>query len=75
MNGKVKVRSSPKSMISLRGARKLTNYLVRAKICPIERSVGSFKCAKNAEKYAQWSIKLKTLLLQLRLRHAKPITD
>ena len=31
-------------MVSFRGARKLNSYLVRAKLYPLERSVGSFKC-------------------------------
>ena len=31
-------------MVSFRGARKLGSYLVRAKLYPIERSLGSFKC-------------------------------
>ena len=31
-------------MFSFRGARKLGSYLVRDRLCPIERSFGSFKC-------------------------------
>ena len=31
-------------MISLRSARKLSSFLVRAKLYPIEQTVGSFKC-------------------------------
>ena len=31
-------------MVSFRGARKLSSYLVRAKLYPLERSAGSFKC-------------------------------
>ena len=31
-------------MISFRNAKKLSGYLVRAKLYPIERTVGSFKC-------------------------------
>ena len=34
-------------MISFRSARKLNNYLVRAKAYPIERTVGSFKFNKK----------------------------
>ena len=36
-------------MVSFRGARKLGSYLVRAKLYPIERSLGSFKC--NSKRY------------------------
>ena len=31
-------------MVSFRGERKLSSYLVRTKLYPLERSVGSFKC-------------------------------
>ena len=34
---------SPGPMISFRNAKKLSRYLVRAKLYPIERTVGSFK--------------------------------
>ena len=34
----------PKPMISFRSARKLSSYLVRAKLYPTERTVGSYKC-------------------------------
>ena len=47
MNDEVKKVVSPKSMISFRSARKLSRYLVRAKLYPIERTVGSFKCTKR----------------------------
>ena len=44
MNEEVKNVFNPGPMISFRGARKLSSYLVRAKLYPFERSVGSFKC-------------------------------
>ena len=34
-------------MISFRGIRKLSSYLVRAKVYPLERFVGSFKCGSK----------------------------
>ena len=34
-------------MDSFRKARKLSSYLVRAKFCPLERKVGSFKCKEK----------------------------
>ena len=46
MKNKVKKVFSPKS-ISFRSARKLSSYLVRAKLYPIERTVRSFKCTKK----------------------------
>ena len=47
MNDKVKKVFSPKSMISFRSTRKLSCYLVRDKLYPIERTVGSFKSTKQ----------------------------
>ena len=35
---------TPQPVVSYRSARKLSNYLVRAKLYPIERKVGSCKC-------------------------------
>ena len=34
-------------MVSFRSARKVSSYLVRAKVYPLERTVGSFKCKKS----------------------------
>ena len=34
-------------MISFRSARKLSSYLVRAKLYPTERAVGSYKCSRK----------------------------
>ena len=47
MSDEVKRLFSPKPIIYFRSARKLSNYLVRAKIYPVERPVGSFKCGKK----------------------------
>lgn len=47
INDEVKQAFSPKPMTSFRSASKLSNYLVRAKIYPIERSAGSFKCSNK----------------------------
>ena len=47
MNDEVKKVFSPKTLISFRSARKLSSYIVRAKLYPIERTVGSFKCTKK----------------------------
>ena len=47
MNDEVKKVFSPKPMISFRSARKLSSYLVRAKLYPTEITAGSFKCTKK----------------------------
>ena len=38
---------SPGPMVSFRGAQKLSSYLVRAKVYPLERKVGSCGCGKK----------------------------
>ena len=38
---------TPGPMITFRSARKLSSYLVRAKLYPLERTVGSCKCYGN----------------------------
>ena len=44
MNNDVKEILTPKAMISFCCARKMSSYLVRAKLYPEERTKGSFKC-------------------------------
>ena len=44
MDHKVKEVFTPKPMVSFRIAEKLNSYLVRPKLYPLERKVGSFKC-------------------------------
>ena len=34
-------------VVSFRGARKVNSYLIRARLYPLERTVGSFKCNKT----------------------------
>ena len=47
MNEEVRKTFSPGPMVSFRSARKLSSYLVRAKLYPLERKVGSSKCGKR----------------------------
>ena len=44
MDKEVKRVFTPRPMVSFCSARKLNSYLVRAKLCPLERTVGSYKC-------------------------------
>ena len=44
MYDEVKKAFNPGPVVSFREARKLSSYLLRAKLYPLERSVGSFKC-------------------------------
>ena len=47
MNDEVKKVFSLRPMVSFRSARKLSSYLVWAKLYPVERKVGSCKCNCN----------------------------
>ena len=53
MDQKVKEVFSSQPMVSFRSARKLTSYLVRAKVYPLERRVGSYKCCCNRYQICQ----------------------
>ena len=44
MDQEVKEVFTPKPMVSFRNVSKPSSYLVRAKLYPLERKVGSFKC-------------------------------
>ena len=47
MNEEVKNLFHPGPMVSFKSARKLSSYLVRAKLYPFHHKVGSKKSAKN----------------------------
>ena len=47
MDGDVKLVFSPRPMFSFWSARKISSYLVRAKLYALERIVGFFKCKAN----------------------------
>ena len=47
MNEEAKKVFTPGPMNSFRSARKLSSYLVRAKLYPIEKTVGAFKCNRK----------------------------
>ena len=47
MNEDVKSVFTPAPMISFRSARKLSSYLVRAQLYPLERTVGSVQCKRK----------------------------
>ena len=38
---------TPFPMVSYRNARKLSSYLVHAKLCPLEQKRGSYKSGRN----------------------------
>ena len=44
MNDELQKTFTPGPMVPFQGARKLTSYLVRAKLYPLEKQVGTFKC-------------------------------
>ena len=47
VNDEVKRVFTPKPLVSFRRCHKINSYLVRAKLYPIERAVGSFRCARK----------------------------
>ena len=47
MNQEVKNVFTPRPIVSYRSAWKISSYLVRAKLYPLERKVGSEKCRKS----------------------------
>ena len=47
MNEEIRKTFSPGPMVSFRNARKLSGYLVRAKVYPLQRKVRSSKCGKR----------------------------
>ena len=47
MNEETKKVISPRPMVSFRIPRKIYSCLVRAKLCPLDRVVGSSKCGKK----------------------------
>ena len=47
MNDEVKRVFTAKPMVSFRSSSKICSYLVRAKLYPIERTVGSFRCGSK----------------------------
>ena len=48
MNEETKKVFSPRPMVSFRSPRKISSYLVRAKLYPLDRVVGSMKCGKKS---------------------------
>ena len=47
VNDEVKRVFTPKSMDSFRSSHKISSYLVKAKLHPIERTVGLFRCGSK----------------------------
>ena len=46
MNEELKYVFTPGAIVSIRSSSKISRYLVRAKLYPVERSVGSFNCTR-----------------------------
>ena len=47
MNDEVKKTFTPSPMISFRSSRKISNYIIGAKLYPLKRTVQSYKCGKK----------------------------
>ena len=59
----VKSVFTPKPMVSFKSSRKIGNYLVRAKLYPIERTVDSFRCGSKRCEVCKYITKTDTFLL------------
>ena len=53
-NEELKHHFTPGPMVSFRSYRKISTYLVRAKLYPVERSVGSFNCKRPRSKISTY---------------------
>ena len=51
MNEETKKVFLPRLMVSFRSPCKINSYLVRAKLYPLDRVVGSMKCGRKGVKY------------------------
>ena len=47
MNEELKHLFTPGPMVSFRSSRKISSYLVRAKLYPVEKSIGCFNCKRS----------------------------
>ena len=70
MNEETKKVFSPRPMVSFRSPRKISSYLVRAKLYPLDRVVGSVKCGKKRCEVCM-SLKRTHLIAMLLARHVK----
>ena len=69
MNDEVKRFFTPKPMLSFSSSHKISSYLVRAKLCPIE----SLRVEVNVAKSVNTSLKLILLILVSLEKHIKLI--
>ena len=73
MNAEIKQTFTPVPMVSYRSSRKLSSYLVRDKVYPTDRIVGSKGCGKGDVKYVLTYVKQILLLAQSLEKHLKSI--
>ena len=71
MNDEVKKTFTPSPMISSRSSRKISSYVVRAKLYPLERTVGSSKCGKKICEVCDVFLRLMHFLALLPVRVLK----
>ena len=75
MNEELKYVFTPGPMVSFRTARKISSYLVRAKLYPVEKSVGSFNCKEHVVRFAHMLIRRTVLHVRLQEKLTKIIID
>ena len=62
MNDEVKRVFTPKPMVSFTSSRKISSFLVKAQLYPIERTVGSFRCGKNRCQGCKYITEIDTII-------------
>ena len=75
MNDEVKKTFTQSPMISFRSSRKISSYIVRAKLHLLEMIVGSYKCGKKRCEVCDVFLRLTHFLAQLPVRGLKLIIN
>ena len=71
MSCQAKATFSPGPMVSFRSARRIISYLVRAKLYPLETSVGSAQCKKRRCEVCTSVTETDTFLVLLQMKPSR----
>ena len=73
MSDEVKRVFTPKPMVSFKSSHKISSYLVRVELYPIERTVGSFRCGSKRCEVCKFILKLILFLVVSLEEHIESI--
>ena len=65
MNKELKHLFTPGPMVSFRSSNTISSYLARAKLYPVERSVGSFNCKDHIARFVHMLMRWTVLSMRL----------